>query len=448
MTHSYLPHTVEDRKEMLAAIGVTEAMDLFCDIPEEMRVEGLLNLPGPLSEAELAQYFKTLAAANVNLEEYACFLGAGAYDHYVPSTVDHVLRRSEFYTAYTQYQPEISQGYLQALWEYQSMICELTGMAVANASMYDGATALAEAAIMAAQATKRTEIVTLRSVHPHYREVLSTYVKDFGYSVKEVNFVDGVTAPSVLEEALDKKVGAVIIQTPNFFGCVEELAALIKVIHAVGALVIVVTDPMALGVLEAPGKVGADIVVGEGQPLGLALNFGGPYIGFLATTAKLMRKLPGRIVGQTVDSNGKRGFVLTLQAREQHIRREKATSNICSNEALCALAVAVYLATLGKKGFKEVAEQCLQKAHYAAERITNTGGGSKVFQAPFFKEFVIKVPQPVATVNDYLLKQKIIGGLDLGEYYPELAGSMLVCVTEKRTKAQIDALVAGLEACK
>lgn len=446
MKHSYLPHTVEDRKEMLAAIGVDNAMELFCDIPEDIRVTGLLNLPGPLSEAELAKYFKDLASANVNLENYACFLGAGAYDHYVPSTVDHVLRRSEFYTAYTQYQPEISQGYLQALWEYQSMICSLTDMAVANASMYDGATALAEAAIMAAQSTKRNQIVTLRSVHPHYREVLKTYVRDFDYQVKEVNFGDGVTSVTELTTILDKNVGAVIVQTPNFFGCVEDLAVLAEAAHAVGALVITVTDPMSLGVLETPGKLGADIVVGEAQPLGLALNFGGPYIGFLATTTKLMRKLPGRIVGETVDREGRRGFVLTLQAREQHIRREKATSNICSNEALCALAVAVYLATVGKEGFVEIANQCLQKAHYAADRIVETGVGTLAFGAPFFKEFVIKTQRSVSEVNEALLEKKIIGGLDLGQYYPELAGYMLLCVTEKRTKQEIDALVAGLEA--
>lgn len=446
MKHSYLPHTVEDRKEMLAAIGVDNAMELFCDIPEDIRVTGLLNLPGPLSEAELAKYFKDLASANVNLENYACFLGAGAYDHYVPSTVDHVLRRSEFYTAYTQYQPEISQGYLQALWEYQSMICSLTGMAVANASMYDGATALAEAAIMAAQSTKRNQIVTLRSVHPHYREVLETYVRDFDYQVKEVNFGDGVTSVTELTTVLDKNVGAVIVQNPNFFGCVEDLAVLAEAAHAVGALVIAVTDPMSLGVLEAPGKLGADIVVGEAQPLGLALNFGGPYIGFLATTTKLMRKLPGRIVGETVDREGRRGFVLTLQAREQHIRREKATSNICSNEALCALAVAVYLATVGKEGFAEIANQCLQKAHYAADQIVEKGVGTLAFGAPFFKEFVVKTQRSVSEVNEALLEKKIIGGLDLGQYYPELAGCMLLCVTEKRTKQEIDALVAGLEA--
>ena len=446
MTWSYLPHTAEDRQEMLAAIGVKESMDLFCDIPEKIRLHRALNLPAPLSEPELAKYFQKLAAANANLQEYACFLGAGAYDHFVPSTVDHVLRRSEFYTAYTQYQPEISQGYLQALWEYQSMICEITGMPVANASMYDGATAMAEAAILACHATNRQEILVARSVHPHYREVLATYARDFDFVIKEIDFVDGATSAEKLKEMAGKGTAAVIIQNPNFFGSVEDLTALIEAAHAVGALFVTVADPIALGMLEAPGKLGSDMVVGEGQPLGLAIAFGGPYLGFFAASSKLMRKMPGRIVGQTVDRDGKRGFVLTLQAREQHIRREKATSNICSNEALCALAISVYLATMGKEGYAETASQCLKKAHYAYNEIIKTGAATAAFAAPFFQEFVVKTGKSVAEINSKLLEQKIIGGLDLGEYYPELAGHMLICVTEKRTKAEIDALVAGLEA--
>ena len=448
MTWSYLPHTAEDRQEMLAAIGVQDTMDLFCDIPEQIRLHRSLNLPGPLSEPELTKYFQKIAAANANLQEYACFLGAGAYDHFIPSTVDHVLRRSEFYTAYTQYQPEISQGYLQALWEYQSMICEITGMPVANASMYDGATAMAEAAILACHATNRKEILVARSVHPHYRAALCTYARDFDFEIKEIDFADGVTAPEKLQALVSKATAAVIVQNPNFFGSVEDLSALIELAHAVGALFVTVADPIALGLLEAPGKLGSDMVVGEGQPLGLAISFGGPYLGFFAASSKLMRKLPGRIVGQTVDRDGKRGFVLTLQAREQHIRREKATSNICSNEALCALAISVYLATMGKEGYAETASQCLQKAHYAYGEILKTGAAQAAFDAPFFQEFVVKLAKPLAEVNKELLKGKIIGGLDLGEYYPELAGHMLVCVTEKRTKAEIDALAAGLEALK
>lgn len=448
MTWSYLPHTAEDRQEMLAAIGVKDTMDLFCDIPEQIRLHRSLNLPGPLSEPELTKYFQKLAAANANLQEYACFLGAGAYDHYIPSTVDHVLRRSEFYTAYTQYQPEISQGYLQALWEYQSMICEITGMPVANASMYDGATAMAEAAILACHATNRKEILVARSVNPNYREVLMTYARDFDFEVKEIDFVDGITSNEKLKTFTSKATAAVIVQNPNFFGSIEDLASLIEVAHTDGALFVTVADPTALGILEAPGKLGADLVVGEGQPLGLAISFGGPYLGFFAASSKLMRKMPGRIVGQTVDKDGKRGFVLTLQAREQHIRREKATSNICSNEALCALAISVYLATMGKEGYAETADQCLQKAHYAYNEILKTAAAKPAFGAPFFQEFVVKVNKPIAEINKNLLDKKIIGGLDLGEYYPELSGHMLICVTEKRTKAEIDALVAGLEALK
>ena len=446
MAWSYLPHTAEDRQEMLSAIGVKETMDLFADIPEQIRLRRGLNLPGPLSEPELAAHFAKLAAANANLAEYACFLGAGAYDHHIPSTVDHVLRRSEFYTAYTQYQPEISQGYLQALWEYQSMICALTGMPVANASMYDGATAMTEAAILACGATNRREILVARSVHPHYRSVLATYARDFDYDVKEIAFADGATSASELAALAGRSTAAVIVQNPNFFGSVEDLAGLVAATHAVGALFITVAEPTALGVLEAPGKLGSDLVVGEGQPLGLALAFGGPYLGFFAASAKLMRKMPGRIVGQTVDKDGKRGFVLTLQAREQHIRREKANSNICSNEALCALAISVYLATMGKEGFAEVSRQCLQKAHYAYDRIVAAGAAQPVFAAPFFQEFAVRPGKPIAEINASLLEQKIIGGLDLEEFYPELAGCMLLCVTEKRTKAEIDALAAGLEA--
>jgi glycine dehydrogenase subunit 1 len=445
MTWSYLPHTVEDRTEMLAAIGVKDTMDLYADVPDSIRLHRPLALGKPLSEREVAAYFQKLAAANTNLQDYACFLGAGAYDHFIPSTVGHVLGRSEFYTAYTQYQPEISQGYLQALWEYQSMICEITGMPVANASMYDGATAMAEAALLSCHSTRRKEIVVARSVHPNYRTVLCTYAKDFGFVVKEVGFTDGITSIEALSGVVSNDTGAVIIQNPNFFGNLEDLSALISKTHEVGALFTAVSDPIALGILEAPGKQGADIVVGEGQPLGLAISFGGPYLGFMAATTKLMRKLPGRIIGETVDKNGKRGFVLTLQAREQHIRRDKATSNICSNEALCALAASVYLSTVGKEGYVEVASQCAQKAHYAQKALAAKGIGT-IFKAPFFQEFVIKLSGNIVEINKKLLAQGIIGGLDLGCYYPELAGSMLLCVTENRTKAQIDALVAGLGA--
>ncbi len=446
MTRSYLPHTGADRRAMLAAIGVGSTQELFADVPAEVRLTRPLALPTAMAEPELARHLQALAARNANLDEYACFLGAGAYDHYVPSVVDHVIGRSEFYTAYTQYQPEISQGYLQALWEYQSMVCEITGMEVANASIYDGGTALAEAAMMACAATGRGEVVVARAVHPHYRTILGTYAVDRGIAVKEAPFADGATDAAALGPLVGPATAAVILQTPNFFGCLEDVAAAAGLAHAAGALLVVAADPVALGVLEAPGNLGADIVVGEGQPLGLPVSYGGPYLGFFAATEKLMRRMPGRIVGQTTDFEGTRGFVLTLQAREQHIRREKATSNICSNEALCSLAAAVYLTAVGREGFREVTELCLKKARYAYDSLTKLQGCRPVFGAPFFKEFVVRCAKPVAEINAALFEEKIIGGLDLGRYYPELAGCMLVCVTEKRTRAEIDRLVRTVEA--
>jgi len=442
MTRSYLPHTAADRKAMLAAIGVGSTQELFADIPAELRLQRALALPTAMAEPELIRHLQDLAGRNASLDEYVCFLGAGAYDHYIPSVVDHVIGREEFYTAYTQYQPEISQGYLQALWEYQSMICASTGLDVANASLYDGGSALAEAAMMACAATGRSEVVVARAAHPHYRAILGTYAVDRDITLKEAPAIDGVTG---LDGLVGQTTAAVIIQSPNFFGCLEDVAAAAEAAHAAGALRIGAADPIARGVLAPPGALGADIGVGEGQPLGLPVSYGGPYLGFFATTEKLMRKMPGRIVGQTTDFEGNRGFVLTLQAREQHIRREKATSNICSNEALCSLAAAVYLASVGKEGFREVAELCLKKAHYAYKALTGKSC-RPVFAAPFFKEFAVRCARPVAEINAALFKEGIIGGLDLGRYYPELAGCMLVCVTEKRTKAEIDRLVRIVEA--
>lgn len=446
MSQSYLPHTEADRRIMLETIGVKTVDDLFACIPESVRLNRPLHLPAPMAEPDLVRHLRRLAAKNGSLEEYACFLGAGAYDHYIPSTVGHVIGRSEFYTAYTQYQPEIAQGYLQALWEYQSMICEITGMPVANASLYDGGSAMAEAAMMACTAVRRSEIVVAKTVHPHYRAVLSAYAVDLGYPIREVGYDDGLTDAAQLEQVVGTATAAVIIQSPNFFGSIEDIKALADMAHAKGAYLIAAADPVSLALLEAPGRLGADIVIGEGQSLGLPVGFGGPYLGFFAVTEKLMRKMPGRIVGQTVDQEGRRGFVLTLQAREQHIRREKATSNICSNEALCALTADVYLSTVGRQGFRTVAELSLQKAHYAFNELTRSNACRKVFSAPFFKEFAVCVNKPVADMNDELLKGKIIGGLDLGKYYPELENCMLLCVTENRTKEEIDRLVGGMGA--
>jgi len=446
MAWSYLPHTPEDRQTMLAAIGVEKVEELFSDIPAQLLFNRPLQLPHAMSELELVNSLQKLATRNANLQEYACFLGAGAYDHYIPSVIDHVIGRSEFYTAYTQYQPEISQGYLQALWEYQSMICQLTGMEVSNSSMYDGGTALAEAAMMACNVTGRSEVLIASTVHPHYRTVLNTYGMDRGYTITEFGYKDGTVNLEELTKLMSKNIAAVLIQSPNFFGCIEDVKKMADLAHAQGALLIVAVDPISLGILEAPGVLGADIVVGEGQSMGLATAFGGPYLGFFAATEKLMRKMPGRIVGQTVDHEGNRGFVLTLQAREQHIRREKATSNICSNEALCALSAAVYLSAVGKEGLRQVAELSLQKAHYAGLELTKLAGFTSVFGASYFKEFVIRCPKPIIEINEKLLQEKIIGGLDLGIYYPELENCMLLCVTENRSLDDINRLVKILGA--
>lgn len=445
MAWSYLPHTDADRRAMLDAIGADSVETLFQDIPADLRMPGGLDLPPALSEHELVRHLGALAKNNVSVQDLVCFLGAGAYDHYVPSVVDHVLRRSEFYTAYTQYQPEISQGYLQALWEYQSMICELTGMEVSNASMYDGGTAVAEAVMMSCTGSKNT-VLMAEAVHPHYRQVVHTYVRDKEIGMKLAPYTDGITDLSKLDQMIDSSIGAVVIQYPNFFGAVEDLKAIADAAHAKGALLIAVVDPISMGLLESPGALGADIVVGEGQGMGMSLAYGGPYLGFFATTEKLMRKMPGRIVGQTVDNRGNRGFVLTLQAREQHIRRDKATSNICSNEALCALASAVYLSTVGKAGLSEIATQCIQKANYAYRSLTNLKGCEPVFTSPFFKEFVVRLSKPVSEVNKELLAKGLLGGLDLGAYYPELKNCMLICVTEKRSKEEIDRLVGAMGA--
>ncbi len=390
---------------------------------------------------ELVKLMADKAGKNYNLDDYACFLGAGAYDHFVPSVIDHILSRQEFYTTYTPYQPEISQGTLQSIFEYQTMICELTGMDVANASMYDGASALAEAGIMACQATRRSEILIARTVHPESRVVLNTYGKFRDIKVVEIGYENGQIDQKDLAEKISANTAAVVVQSPNFFGIIESLKQIGELAHNNKSLFIVSADPISLALLKSPGELGADIVVGEGQPLGNPISFGGPYLGFFAANEKLMRKMPGRIVGETVDKYGNRGFVLTIQTREQHIRREKATSNICSNQALNALAATIYLTLLGKEGLREVAELCLNKAHYAYNRLIATGNFQPYFEAPFFKEFALKSRIPLEQLNKELLDEKIIGGYCLGNDYPELAEGWLIAVTEKRTKEEIDLLV-------
>jgi glycine dehydrogenase subunit 1 len=445
MKFRYLPMTERDRREMLAAIGVNSVDELFSEIPESVRFKGRLNLPEPLSEPELFKHMSRLAGKNASFDQYVSFLGAGVYEHHIPSVVGHVISRSEFYTAYTPYQPEISQGELQAIFEFQTMICELTGMDVANSSMYDGPTALAEAASMAASTTRLKKIVVSRAVHPEAREILHTNAKGLGLTVVEVPYADGVTNLEALSAAADGETAAVIVQYPNFFGRLEDLAAIEKIAHAHKGMFIVSANPMALGILKPPGEFGADIVVGDAQPLGIPASFGGPHCGYLATTKALMRRIPGRIVGQTVDEEGVRGFVLTLQAREQHIRRDKATSNICSNQALLALAASVYMSAMGKQGMQDVARLNMQKAHYARKRLGEVEGVQPVFDGPFFNEFVVRLNRPVKEVNGELLKLGIIGGYDLGRSYPELENHMLIAVTEMRTKEEIDQLAEALE---
>ncbi|WP_010493589.1 aminomethyl-transferring glycine dehydrogenase subunit GcvPA [Paenibacillus elgii] len=444
--HRYLPMTDRDRADMLRTIGVDSVEELFRDIPEPIRYRGTLPMSGALDEISLLKHMKQLASRNVDTSQYASFLGAGLYDHHVPVVINHMISRSEFYTAYTPYQPEISQGELQAIFEFQSYICELTGMKVANASMYDGATALAEAGALASGATQRKQIVISRAVHPEAREIMRTTARGLNLIVVEVDYADGVTDLEQLKAAVTDDTAAVIVQSPNFFGCIEDLAAIEPIAHSSKALFVVSTNPVSLGLLEAPGKLGADIVVGDAQPLGIHPAFGGPTCGFFAVSEPLMRRMPGRIVGQTVDRDGKRGFVLTLQAREQHIRREKATSNICSNQALLALCASIYLSTMGKEGMREVGSLNLQKSHYAARELAKLEGPSLPFTAPFFNEFVVSLPANanIADLNERLLEAGFIGGLDLGRYYPELQNHMLVAVTEKRTKAEIDEFAARL----
>ncbi len=441
----YIPNGPQDEKQMLDSIGIQSADQLFEDIPAEVRLGRKLNLGGGMSELELARHIIAMAGKNKNTDELVCFLGAGAYDHYIPSVIKHITSRSEFYTAYTPYQPEISQGTLQVIFEYQTMIANLTGMDASNASMYDGATACAEAAIMACESTKRKSVIVSKTVHPETRKVLKTYMGFQGIEVVEIDFADGVTDLEKLKAAASAATAGIIVQNPNFLGILEDVAEIEKIVHENKSMFIVsVSDPISLGIIKNPGEYGADIVVGDGQAFGNPMNYGGPYLGFMAATAKMMRKLPGRIVGQTTDIDGKRAFVLTLQAREQHIRREKATSNICSNQALNAMTAAIYLTTLGKKGLREVAQQCTAKAHYAYNEILKTGGFKPVFDKPFFKEFAVKGTLPAGKVNSALLGQGILGGFDLSTAYPGLENALLFCVTEKRTKAEIDSLASIL----
>ena len=441
---TYLPHTEGDVRTMLEAVGIGHIEELFRDVPEAVRFPAI-NLPSGLTQMETAWLLEDMSNDNLPGGKASIFLGAGAYNHYIPPVVNHVLLRGEFFTAYTPYQPEISQGTLQAIFEYQSMICQLTGMEVSNASHYDGATSLAEAAIMALShfREKRKRIVLCSGVHPEYRDVVRTYTQGMGVEIV------GDTACWVdmdkLVELIDENTCLVAVAYPNFFGEVDPIQKAIDAAHEHGALACVVADPISLGLLKPPGWMGADIVVGEGQGLGIPLSFGGPYLGFFATLEKYVRKMAGRLVGETVDTEGSTGYVLTLSTREQHIRREKATSNICTNQGLMALAAAVYMSVMGKHGLRQVAELCYHKSHYAADEIDKLDGYSVVRGKPFVKEFAVRCPAPVDEVNAYLLDQYgIIGGYDLGKRYSERNGQMLIAVTEMNTREEIDQIVRGL----
>jgi len=444
----YIPNSPEERAEMLRRVGLNSAAQLFDSIPKELRLSRDLETPAALSEIELLAGFERLASRNHGAaRERSSFLGAGAYQHYIPTVVDHIVSRSEFFTAYTPYQPEISQGTLQVIFEFQTLVCQLTGMDVANASMYDGSTAMAEAVLMAERVTRRSKVIACGAVHPEYLEVVNTYVQHAGIELVHADFDPGTgQVSSSLADLLDDKTAAIVVQSPNFFGCIEDVTALAEKAHAAGALLIVaVTESISLGLLKSPGACGADIVVAEGQSFGVPLSFGGPYVGLFATREKYARQIPGRLVGEAYDKQGRRGFVLTLATREQHIRREKATSNICTNEGLIALAATVYLETMGRRGLQEVAHQCAQKTAYAAKRIGELAGFSVPFTGARFNEFVVRAPAPAAELMSQLAsKRNITGGLALSRYFADRPNDFLVCVTEINSRADIDALVDAL----
>ncbi len=433
----YFPNNADDQRAMLRAIGVAEIEELFAMVPAELRLSRHLDLPPAMGEWELTAHLTDLAARNTPAGNTACFLGGGSYDHFIPAVVDWVASRGEFVTSYTPYQAEVSQGNLQALFEYQTLVTQLTGMDVSNSSLYDGGSAAAEAVLMAA-AGRRGRVLIPDSVHPEYRRILATYLANLEIELVPLATPGGTMRPEVLEAALGRPTACVLIQQPNFFGCIEELETLAGIVHRRGAKLVAAVDPISLGLLKRPGEQGADIVVAEGQSLGIPMGFGGPYLGILACREEFLRRMPGRLIGQTVDRRGRRCWVLTLQTREQHIRRDKATSNICTNQALLALRAAVYLATLGPHGLGEVAALCLHKARYAQERLTATGRLRAAFERPTFKEFVVRVAD--GRVDEFLaaaLAQGIFAGIPLARWYPELADCLLVAVTEKRTRAEI-----------
>ena len=438
----FISNTDEQRQKMLKEIGLTEK-DLFSDIPEDLRCDRL-NLPEALSEHQVRLEARKLAQKNST--GLINFLGGGFYDHYIPAAVRAIISRSEFYTAYTPYQPEVSQGTLQAMYEYQTAICRLTAMEVANASLYDGGTALFEAAMMAMRITRRNRIIVDDTVNPVYRKMLRSYTSNLGIEFVETPWSEGLADREKIAAELNDATAAVIVQNPNFFGCLDDFTDLAEAAHRHGALLIVSVYPISLGIIKPPGEMGADIVTGEGQSLGLPLSFGGPYLGFMATRAKFVRNMPGRIVGRTIDDKGREGFVLTLQAREQHIRREKATSNICTNQGLCALTAVVYLSLLGKEGLREIAQACADKAAYAQKRLLEIPNVKTYFPNRwYFNEFVLSLPTVAEKVIRRLLERGIAAGFPLSRYYQGMENALLIAVTEKRTKEEIDLLAHVLE---
>ena len=434
---------------MLDKIGVKSADELFAPIPKEIQLSELLNLPPALDDISLQKHLRQLALKNKNTEDNISFLGAGSYDHYIPPVLDALANQSTFVTAYTPYQAEASQGVLQAFYEYQTLICQITGMDVCNSSMYEAGSALAEAVLLARDVTSASKVILPQSVHPEYRSVLATYLSSLPMTIETLPTPDGLIDINLLEEKLDDNVSALVIQQPDFFGLINPLDKIADIVRSKKALLIVIADPISLGLLKPPGNFDADIVVGEGQSLGIPQSFGGPYLGFFSAKEKYLRRLPGRLVGATIDDEGNRAYCLTLQTREQHIRRERATSNICSNEGLLAIRAAVYLSALGKSGLKRIANLCFQKAHYSASRISQLDDYELKFGSPFFKEFVIRCKKSSPPkIIDFARSKGIFAGVELGRWYPELADCLLIAVTEKRTKEQIDKLIEVFEQVK
>jgi glycine dehydrogenase subunit 1 len=444
----YIPNTEAERQAMLQTLELTTIDELFSGIPEELRFAGALDIPPALSEQDVLRHMRILASRNANVEDYAAFLGAGAYHHFIPSIVPVLTSRGEFMTAYTPYQPEMAQGTLQALYEYQTLICQLTDMEVANASLYDGSTAVAEAVLMARRVTQHDDVLLSEAVHPEYRAVLRTYLQNLGMQVHEVSVDEaGQTPLSRVRERLSPRTACVVAQSPNFFGVIEDLSGFAEALQGEKALLVqAVAEPVSLGLLKPPGAWGADIVVGEGQAFGNTLTYGGPYLGFFATRDRYVRQMPGRLAGETVDTEGRRGYVLTLSTREQHIRREKATSNICTNEGLCALAATIHLCALGKVGLRRLAELNLQRATYARQQLTSIPGCRIPFSGPTFNEFVLETPKPAGDLIRQLSAQRLIPGVDLGRFYPERSHQLLMCVTEMNAREDIDRLCAALSA--